>query len=152
MSKVAIVTGGSRGIGAAISIGLKNAGYRVAANYAGNDEAAQKFADYQPRAEKADWMAGGKRIRSMTLLPSLAAKRQVGGLAVEHHLAVLRGAGRHMHAGVAGIDQQMRGHAVVADPLVDRAQLVRALAAQRGHRRLVTLASPPCRAGSMPSE
>ena len=43
MAKVAIVTGGSRGIGAAISIALKNAGYQVAANYAGNDEAAQKF-------------------------------------------------------------------------------------------------------------
>ena len=43
MSRVALVTGGSRGIGAAISVGLKNAGYQVAANYAGNDEAAQKF-------------------------------------------------------------------------------------------------------------
>ncbi|QOF69647.1 beta-ketoacyl-ACP reductase [Aminobacter sp. SR38] len=43
MSKVALVTGGSRGIGAAISIALKEAGYSVAANYAGNDEAAQKF-------------------------------------------------------------------------------------------------------------
>ena len=43
MSKVAIVTGGSRGIGAAISVSLKNAGYSVAANYAGNDEAAAKF-------------------------------------------------------------------------------------------------------------
>ncbi|TIQ37306.1 MAG: beta-ketoacyl-ACP reductase [Mesorhizobium sp.] len=43
MTKVAIVTGGSRGIGAAISVALKNAGYSVAANYAGNDEAAQKF-------------------------------------------------------------------------------------------------------------
>lgn len=43
MPKVALVTGGSRGIGAAISIALKNAGYSVAANYAGNDEAAQKF-------------------------------------------------------------------------------------------------------------
>ncbi len=43
MTKVALVTGGSRGIGAAISIALKNAGYKVAANYAGNDEAAQKF-------------------------------------------------------------------------------------------------------------
>lgn len=43
MSKVAIVTGGSRGIGAAISIALKEAGYTVAANYAGNDEAAAKF-------------------------------------------------------------------------------------------------------------
>jgi acetoacetyl-CoA reductase len=43
MAKVALVTGGSRGIGAAISVALKNAGYTVAANYAGNDEAAEKF-------------------------------------------------------------------------------------------------------------
>lgn len=43
MSRTAIVTGGSRGIGAAISIALKSAGYKVAANYAGNDEAARAF-------------------------------------------------------------------------------------------------------------
>jgi acetoacetyl-CoA reductase len=43
MSRVALVTGGSRGIGAAISVALKKAGYKVAANYAGNDEAAAKF-------------------------------------------------------------------------------------------------------------
>lgn len=43
MGRVALVTGGSRGIGAAISVALKAAGYRVAANYAGNDEAAAKF-------------------------------------------------------------------------------------------------------------
>jgi len=43
MERVALVTGGSRGIGAAISIALKDAGYRVAANYAGNDLAAEKF-------------------------------------------------------------------------------------------------------------
>ncbi len=36
MSRVAIVTGGSRGIGAAISIALKNADYSVAATFAGN--------------------------------------------------------------------------------------------------------------------
>jgi acetoacetyl-CoA reductase len=45
MARTALVTGGSRGIGAAISIALKNAGYNVAANYAGNDEAAKKFTD-----------------------------------------------------------------------------------------------------------
>jgi acetoacetyl-CoA reductase len=45
MSRVALVTGGSRGIGAAISKALKAAGYKVAANYAGNDEAAQRFKD-----------------------------------------------------------------------------------------------------------
>ena len=43
MARVAVVTGGSRGIGAAISKALKTAGYKVAANYAGNDEAAAKF-------------------------------------------------------------------------------------------------------------
>ncbi|RVU15587.1 acetoacetyl-CoA reductase [Methylobacterium oryzihabitans] len=41
--RVALVTGGTRGIGAAISKGLKEAGYKVAANYGGNDEAAQAF-------------------------------------------------------------------------------------------------------------
>ncbi len=43
MSRVAIVTGGTRGIGAAISTALKDAGYTVAANYGGNDEAANRF-------------------------------------------------------------------------------------------------------------
>ncbi|HYP56717.1 MAG TPA: beta-ketoacyl-ACP reductase [Beijerinckia sp.] len=43
MARVAVVSGGSRGIGAAISEALKGAGYSVAANYAGNDEAAAKF-------------------------------------------------------------------------------------------------------------
>jgi acetoacetyl-CoA reductase len=45
MTRTAIVTGGTRGIGASISVALKNAGYKVAANYAGNDEAAAKFRD-----------------------------------------------------------------------------------------------------------
>ncbi len=43
MSRVALVTGGTRGIGAAIAKAMQAAGYKVAANYAGNDEAAQKF-------------------------------------------------------------------------------------------------------------
>ena len=43
MTRTALVTGGTRGIGAAISIALKAAGYTVAASYAGNDEAAAKF-------------------------------------------------------------------------------------------------------------
>jgi acetoacetyl-CoA reductase len=43
MARVAVVTGGTRGIGEAISKALKAAGYSAAANYAGNDEAAQKF-------------------------------------------------------------------------------------------------------------
>jgi acetoacetyl-CoA reductase len=43
MARVALVTGGTRGIGAAISKGLKEAGFKVAANYGGNDEAANRF-------------------------------------------------------------------------------------------------------------
>ena len=45
MGRVAIVTGGTRGIGEAISVGLKDAGYTVAATYAGNDEAAKRFTE-----------------------------------------------------------------------------------------------------------
>ncbi|HEY8580102.1 MAG TPA: acetoacetyl-CoA reductase [Beijerinckiaceae bacterium] len=43
MARVAVVTGGTRGIGEAIAKALKQAGYLVAANYAGNDEAAARF-------------------------------------------------------------------------------------------------------------
>jgi acetoacetyl-CoA reductase len=43
MARVAVVTGGTRGIGGAISRALKEAGYTVAANYGGNDEAANRF-------------------------------------------------------------------------------------------------------------
>src|SRR3984885_358997 len=43
MARVALVTGGTRGIGAAISKALKAAGYKVAATYAGNDAAADRF-------------------------------------------------------------------------------------------------------------
>jgi acetoacetyl-CoA reductase len=43
MGRVALVTGGTRGIGASICKALKAAGYSVAANYGGNDEAAAKF-------------------------------------------------------------------------------------------------------------
>ncbi|TQS71451.1 acetoacetyl-CoA reductase [Rhodobacteraceae bacterium] len=45
MSKVALVTGGTRGIGASIAKALKEAGYSVAVNFAGNEDAAKKFSD-----------------------------------------------------------------------------------------------------------
>ena len=45
MARVAIVTGGTRGIGEAISVALKDKGMTVAANYAGNDERARAFTD-----------------------------------------------------------------------------------------------------------
>jgi acetoacetyl-CoA reductase len=43
MARVALVTGGTRGIGEAVSVALKEAGYKVAASYAGNDDAANAF-------------------------------------------------------------------------------------------------------------
>ncbi len=45
MARVAIVTGGTRGIGEAISIALRDEGVTVAANYAGNEEKAREFSD-----------------------------------------------------------------------------------------------------------
>jgi len=43
MGRIALVTGGTRGIGAAVAAGLQAAGYKVAVNYAGNDDAAAAF-------------------------------------------------------------------------------------------------------------
>jgi acetoacetyl-CoA reductase len=45
MGKVALVTGGTRGIGAAIAVGMKESGYTVAVNYAGHEEAAHAFTE-----------------------------------------------------------------------------------------------------------
>ncbi len=45
MGRVVLVSGGTRGIGAAVSIALKEAGYRVAASYHGNEERAAQFHD-----------------------------------------------------------------------------------------------------------
>jgi acetoacetyl-CoA reductase len=45
MARIAVVTGGTRGIGAAISVELKNAGYKVAANYGGNEKRAKAFTE-----------------------------------------------------------------------------------------------------------
>ena len=55
MSRIAVVTGGTRGIGEAISVSLKNAGYRVAALYAGRDDRARAFTEQTGiRAFKCD--------------------------------------------------------------------------------------------------
>jgi len=55
MSRVALVTGGTRGIGEAICLALKDAGFTVVATYAGNDDAAKKFtADTGIEAHKFD--------------------------------------------------------------------------------------------------
>ena len=57
MSRIAVVTGGTRGIGAAIATALKDAGYKVIASYAGNDEAATSFKS-QTGIEVMKWDVG----------------------------------------------------------------------------------------------
>ena len=67
MARVAVVTGGTRGIGAAISTTLKNKGYRVAATYAGNDTAAQEFQTETGlpifKFDVGDWSACEEAVR-----------------------------------------------------------------------------------------
>ena len=66
MARVAVVTGGTRGIGEAISVALKNAGYKVAANYAGNDERAKAFTD----THRHRGLQMGRRRSSTTASPA----------------------------------------------------------------------------------
>ena len=66
MARIALVTGGTRGIGAAISVALKEAGCTVVANYAANDDAARAFTDETGIAARkwdvADFDACGKAV------------------------------------------------------------------------------------------
>jgi acetoacetyl-CoA reductase len=70
MARVAVVTGGTRGIGQAISIALKNKGFRVAANYGGNDAAARQFQAETGipvyKWDVADYSACEKGVASVT--------------------------------------------------------------------------------------
>jgi acetoacetyl-CoA reductase len=70
MGRVALVTGGSRGIGEAISIALKDRGYTVAANYAGNDKKAEEFTKQTGIAtykfDVGDYSACEKGIKKIT--------------------------------------------------------------------------------------
>jgi acetoacetyl-CoA reductase len=78
MTKVAVVTGGTRGIGHAISVALKNKGFRVAANYGGNDVAARQFQAETGipvyKWDVSDYAACEKGVASVT--------REVGPIAV----------------------------------------------------------------------
>jgi acetoacetyl-CoA reductase len=69
MARVAVVTGGTRGIGRAISEALKGAGYNVAATYAGNEEAAQRFKSETGipvfKFDVADFNACGEGIKAI---------------------------------------------------------------------------------------
>lgn len=70
MSRVAVVTGGTRGIGEAISIMLKDNGYSVAATYAGNDAAANAFSEANGikayKFDVSDFAACEKAIAQIT--------------------------------------------------------------------------------------
>jgi len=65
MGKVAVVTGGTRGIGHAISVELKNRGYSVAANYGGNDEAAPE----EPFSPARSMLGRKKKSRPSCKMP-----------------------------------------------------------------------------------
>ncbi len=65
MARTALVTGGTRGIGASIAKALKAAGYTVAVNYGGNDEAAAKFT-----AETGIKSSNGMWVIMMHALPA----------------------------------------------------------------------------------
>jgi acetoacetyl-CoA reductase len=64
-----VVTGGTRGIGRAISVALKEAGYNVAATYAGNEEAAQQFKSETGipvfKFDVADFNACGEGVKAI---------------------------------------------------------------------------------------
>jgi acetoacetyl-CoA reductase len=70
MGRVALVTGGTRGIGAAISTTLKKAGYTVAANYGANDAAAKAFSEAEGipvyKFDVADFMSVQAGIAKIT--------------------------------------------------------------------------------------
>jgi acetoacetyl-CoA reductase len=69
MARVAIVTGGTRGIGEAISIALRDMGMKVAANYAGNEERAREFSNRTTiasyRWDVADYDASQEGVRKV---------------------------------------------------------------------------------------
>src|SRR6476619_7464211 len=69
MARVAVVTGGTRGIGRAISVALKDAAYQVAATYGGNDRAAQQFNEETGmpvfKFDVADFVACAEGVRTI---------------------------------------------------------------------------------------
>lgn len=73
MARTAVVTGGTRGIGAAISVALKEAGHTVIASYAGNDEAAAKFSGET-----------GIATRKFDVVDAAACMENLGAIAEEH--------------------------------------------------------------------
>ena len=78
--RVALITGGTRGIGAAISIKLKEAGYKVAAKYAGNDQVATKFSKENSKLKILGGIMGSDildvaGVQNVATLPTLDEAR-----------------------------------------------------------------------------
>ncbi len=73
MTRIAVVTGGTRGIGAAISVALRDLGHTVVANYGGNDAAAARFTE-ETGVQAKKWDVGDAE----------ACERELGAIAEEH--------------------------------------------------------------------
>ena len=131
MARVALVTGGTRGIGEAISVALKDAGYKVAANYGGNDQAAQDFsARFFP-----DRNAAGMDLGNIAFLEKHKApghRQQRGNIRRDEVLAYAdtnhyraAAAGEDQPVGIVlGHDHQRVGAFQLADRRLDRGQQV----------------------------
>ena len=152
MARVAVVTGGTRGIGEAISVALKDAGFIVAANYAGNDERASAIGHLSERTStyytppplwvkyKPPYPASAHHAR---LLPIRGPAVWLGGrVAVEYVL----GAAAHLSTDCpeVGNDVMGRGPRGAEDghPALLHLGALRATAL---HRRLQVLLNPPLR-------
>ena len=105
MARIALVTGGTRGIGAAISRTLTQAGVRVAASYAGNDEAVRRLLAHAPVAVDAEPAPGDPHAKANALLQAHLSRAPLPGGGASGELAadqrrVVREAARLLQAAV----------------------------------------------------
>ena len=133
MSKVAIVTGGTRGIGLAISQGLIADGYKVAAAYRSNEEAAQKFRDlggYAIQLDVSDFEACQKAVAQI--------EEELGEISILVNNAGIT------RDGVLHKMEEDAWHAVIETNLTSCFNMCRAVVAgmrERGFGRIVNISS-----------
>ena len=140
MARVAVVTGGTRGIGKAISVALKNAGYKVAATYHGNEAAAKAcaqeagIATYKfDVADFAQCEAGVKKIAA-----------ELGPIDV-----LVNNAGIAGSAPFASMDDELWERTIAVN-LTGAYNCMRAIAPgmfERGYGRIINVASTAARVG-----